>query len=322
MALIAPERRDTRSPALRARDGVGPTRETAFVQRARQLAMTAAAPVSPSHEFNRLGLTNEMTVGAVAAIGVFLWVHGAELRKPDAFVEALDPASVQTVLAMGGEGARCQMQGISWYFGMAAKPTDCDLDGMLAPHRGKEGLLGKLAESMAGQTKGLWALPNGSFRSIGPPNVRLREVQNARCFQTETYSVGDRGLHSVTEQPREGDTVSLPRYLGFTDTAARRVGAASSAERDAALVDFFKSRKLFGEVIHRFFGDPGLQVAAARYAGPEHQAAIALLRERLAAPGFASALSPLERAEIELLAANPLDFVSCTARRGSTQAPG
>jgi Zn-dependent protease with chaperone function len=322
MALIAPERRDTRSPALRARDGVGPTRETAFVQRARQLAMTAAAPVSPSHEFNLLGLTNEMTVGAVAAIGVFLWVHGAELGKPDAFVEALDPASVQTLFAMGGEGARCQMQGIGSLIGVASKPTDCDLDGMLAPHRGKEGLLGKLAESMAGQTKGLWALPNGSFRSIGPPNVRLREVQNARCFQTDSYAVGDRGLHSVTEQPREGDTISLPRYLGFTDTAARRVGAASSAERDAALLDFFKSRKLFGEVIHRFFGDPGLQVAAARYAGPEHQAAIALLRERLAAPGFASALSPLERAEIELLAANPLDFVSCTARRGSTQAPG
>jgi hypothetical protein len=92
------------------------------------------------------------------------------------------------------------------------------------------------------------------------------------------------------------------------------VGEASSAERDAALLGYFKSRKSMGQVIHRFFGDPGLQVAAARYAGPEHQAAIALLRERLADPGFAPALSPLERAEIELLAAAPLDFVSCVAR--------
>jgi hypothetical protein len=71
-----------------------------------------------------------------------------------------------------------------------------------------------------------------------------------------------------------------------------------------------------GEVIHHFFGDPGLQVAAARYAGPAHQAAIALLRERLAVPGFASPLSPLERAEIELLATAPQDFISCVARRG------
>ena len=35
-------------------------------------------------------------------------------------------------------------------------------------------------------------------------------------------------------------------------------------------------------------------------------------------PGFASGLSPLERAEMELLAAAPLDFVSCTARRGQS----
>ena len=73
-------------------------------------------------------------------------------------------------------------------------------------------------------------------------------------------------------------------------------------------------------VIDRFFGDPGLQVAAARYAGPEHQAAIALLRERLTDPGFASSLRPLERAELELLAANPLDFVSCVARRAQKKA--
>jgi hypothetical protein len=95
----------------------------------------------------------------------------------------------------------------------------------------------------------------------------------------------------VTEQPKQGETISLPRYLGFVDGAARRVGEVSSAERDAALVDYFKSRKLMGQAIHRFFGDPGLQVAAARYAAPEHQTAIALLRERLTVPGFASSLS-------------------------------
>ena len=39
------------------------------------------------------------------------------------------------------------------------------------------------------------------------------------------------------------------------------------------------------------------------------------LRGRLADPGFAPKLKPLERAELELLAAAPLDFVSCTARR-------
>ena len=97
------------------------------------------------------------------------------------------------------------------------------------------------------------------------------------------------------------------------------MGEASSAERDTALLDYFKSRKAMGQVIHRFFGDPGLQVAAARYAGPEHQTAIALLRERLTDPNFASSLSPLERAELDLLAAAPLDFVSCVARGGAKE---
>jgi hypothetical protein len=175
---------------------------------------------------------------------------------------------------------------------------------------------------MAGQTKGLYTWSDGSFRSYAPPLAQLTEIRNARCFQTDNYSVGDRGLHAVTEQPSEHDSVSLPRYLAMTDAAARRVAGASAAERDAALLDFFKSRKTFGQVIHRFFGDPGLQVAAAHYAGPEHQTAIARLRERLTDPGFASTLDPRERAELDLLAAAPLDFISCTARRGRAQASG
>jgi hypothetical protein len=119
----------------------------------------------------------------------------------------------------------------------------------------------------------------------------------------------------VTEEPR--DDISLARYLGYNDAAARNVTeAATPADRDLRLVDYFNVRKLMGETIHRFFGDPGLKVEAAQYAAPEHQAAIALLRERITDPGFASGLSPLERAELELLIAAPMDFVTCTARRG------
>src|SRR5262249_22219521 len=149
------------------------------------------------------------------------------------------------------------------------------------------------------------------------PDDKLAEVQRLRCFQTDRYSVGDRGLHAVTEQPKHRDDISLPRYLGYMDEAARNVAeAATAADRDLRLIDYFKVRKLMGEVIHRFFGDPGLQVAAPRYSDPEHQAVITLLGMRLTDPGFASTLSPLERAELELLASAPLDFVSCTARRG------
>jgi hypothetical protein len=196
---------------------------------------------------------------------------------------------------------------------------------MLAPLRGKDDVFGKLANAMpevgVEDSSGVTTRADGTFSNVPRPEAKLAEVLRARCFQTRPYSVGDAGLHSVTEEPR-GD-ISLPRYLGYNDAAARNVvEAATSADRDLRLIDYFKVRKLMGEVIHRFFGDPGLQVATPRHAGPEHQTAIALLRQRLTDPGFASALSPLERAELDLLVAAPQDFVSCTARRAMGQNKG
>jgi hypothetical protein len=190
---------------------------------------------------------------------------------------------------------------------------------MLADYRGKGGLFGKLADAVPEGTSssGFTTPLNGPFRSIGPPDAQLVEVQRARCFQTGRYSVGDRGLHSVTEQA--ADDVSLPHYFGAAQDAARRVMEVSAAKRDTALLDYFVVRKTMGWAIHRFFGDPGLEVAATRFATPDHQAAIELLRQRLADPRFASALNPLSRAEIEVLVAAPQDFVSCTARRAREQ---
>jgi Zn-dependent protease with chaperone function len=320
MALIAPARRDTWPVALR---GFGrrpaPALETAFLRSARQGATAALARVS-SGEFNRLGLTSEMSLGAIAAVGVFLWVHSADLRNPAALVKTLDPAPMRTLLALGGEQARCQRQGIGQLIGQSAKPVDCsDFYKMLAAHSNDAGLIGQIAKSMTEAPEGMYVTSPGTFTSVAPPLVRLAEIQRGRCFYTDHYAVGDRGLHAVTEQPRHRDDISLPGYLAHSDAAARSVAEASPADRDPRLLDYFKVRKTMGAVIHRFFGDPGLQLEAARYAAPEHQAAIALLRGRLADPGFAAALSPLERAELDVLAATPHDFISCTARRAQGQ---
>jgi hypothetical protein len=258
-----------------------------------------------------------MSVGAVLAVGVFLWVHSADLRNPAALAAAFDPAPTRTLFALGAANANCMRQGLGEFVGLTKTPAECrDLEKMLREHMNDAGPIGQIAKSMTEPGPGLYRGPGGTFTSVPPRDVRLARVRAQRCFETEGYSVGDRGLHSVTEQPREHDHISLPRYLAYGDQAARRVADAPSGERDAALVEYFKSRKTVYEVMHRFFGDPGLQVAAARQAAPQHQAAIALLRTRLADPGFAPALDPIERAEIEFLAADPQDFVSCVKRRG------
>jgi Zn-dependent protease with chaperone function len=325
MALIAPAGRDTRPPGLSTGEGFGrrvpPALEAAFSRLARQDAGAALARVS-SGEYNRLGLTPELTLGAVAAIGLFLWVHSADLGRPSALVKAFDPAPMRTYFAMAREGLRCELQGFGSVAGLAAAPQACDLNAMLVDYRGKGGIFGKLADALpeVGQSSsGVTTRADGTFSNRRLPDLQLAEVQRARCFQTGRYSVFDDGFRTVTEEPRHAEDVSLRRYLASSDAAARSVMEAIPAERDRRLIDYFKARKAYGEMIHRFFGDPGLQVAAPRYAGPEHQAAIALLRQRLTDPGFASALSPLERAEIDVLAAAPQDFVSCIARR--TQEP-
>ena len=313
---------------LSAREGFGRRTgplDAAFLRSARQGANAALARVSSGQGYNRFGLTPELTVGAVAAIGVFLWAHSADLGKPAALVKALDPGSVGSFFGMAKEQERCMLQGFSWYFGFSAKPQGCDPDSMLAAHRGEGGTFGKLADAMpevGTNSNGIITQQDGTFRSAAPPLVQLVEIRDSRCFQTERYAVGDRGLHSVTEQPKQGDTISLPHYLASSDAAAQRVVEATSALRDARLLDYFKVRKTTGWVIHRFFGDPGLQEAAVRYGYYVHQTAIAMLRQRLSDPGFASALGPLERAELEVLAAAPQDFISCTARRAQGQSAG
>lgn len=319
MALIAPARRDTRPAELRAGDGFG--RRPPSIRTARQGFAIALSPASFDADFNRLGLTREMTVGAIAAVGAFLWVHGSDIAKPAALVRALDPAPMRTFFAMGGQGMRCQLQGVGRLAGLGGAPAGCDeasIDKMLSAHRGESNILGIMAAGPARtrETGGPASQWNGTFGNVPAPAAQLAEVQRGGCFQTERYSVGDRGLHTVTEVARDANSISLPRYLALNATAARLVSEAPPAARDEAIVKYFRSRKTLGAVIHRFYGDPGLAVATEAYASPDHQAAIAVLRERVAASDFAPTLTPLERAEIEILARTPLNFISCTARRG------
>jgi hypothetical protein len=270
--------------------------------------------------FNRLGLTPEMTLGALAALAVFGWVHRADLGRPAALGAALDPGSLRTVFASAGKGMSCQFRGIGSLINLAERPTDCGeemMSELLAHHRGRGGVHGQLAETMAHQAeRGMPRRGDGTFSNVAPASVKAAEVRSARCFQTSVYKVGDRGLHSVTEQPAAEATISLPRWLAHSNAVAERVVDASPALRDAALLAYLKTRKSHGEVIHRFFGVPGLTVARTHYDTTSHRAAVTILRERLIDPGFGSGLSPLERAELDLLAADPLEFVSCTARRG------
>lgn len=173
MALIAPARRDSRPAERRAADGFGrrsaPGHQADYLRTARQSANAGLARVPSGSEVNRLGLTREMSMGAVAAVGVFLWMHGADLRDPAALAKAFDPAPVRTLFALGREQAQCQMQGIGGLIGRSAKPVDCSgLFNMLAAHSGDDNVIGKIAKSMTVAPKGLYFPSTGTFTSISP----------------------------------------------------------------------------------------------------------------------------------------------------------
>jgi Zn-dependent protease with chaperone function len=311
LALVAPARRDSRPDSLKAGGGSG--------LRVPRLVPAGAYPAAPEGDvLNRFGLTWESSLGVLAAVALFVWMHGVAVLQPRAMAEAFDPRPLRAVFDLAGKGASCQVRGLlALAGGLPRMPADCSEAAIyreLAPYANGGGILGRLAQNH-GSTKGLDGWQDGTFRSNPPPAVAAERVHAERCFHTKGYSVGDRGLHSIHERPKEGESISLMRWLAHGEEVARRVTTSDGAGRDGALVDYFKLRKAHGETVHRFFGDPGLEVARTTFSKPEHEGAIALLGERLTDPAFAARFNPVELAEITLLATSPQDFVTCTARK-------
>jgi Zn-dependent protease with chaperone function len=196
MALIAPARRDTRLPKMNTRTPQMSTREVfgrraapgpeaALLPRTRQGSSATLVSVS-SGEFNRLGLTPELTVGAVAAIAAFLWTHSADLRNPSALARALDPAPLRTFFDMAKEQERCLLQGIGWYFGFSEKPTGCEPNSMLATQRGKDHIFGKVADAIpeVGQdSSGITTRADGTFSNVARPDCG-RSKKSPTCDQS------------------------------------------------------------------------------------------------------------------------------------------
>ena len=319
MALNAPARRDTRPAALRASSGFGrrPASDPAIPVESQGGAMSALTRVSGGDDYNRLGLTRELTIGAALAAMLFIGIHRAE---PSEMVAALDPVPTGVFFDMASKALSCQWQGIGWLVGVAEEPTGCGNDFMeriIAKHGGVNRIVGwpgfkSVQETMISKAS------EDTFRSGRSPAEQLTETRGDHCFQTDRYSVGDRGLHSIHETSGPQSEISFPRYLAFTDAAAERVLAASPAQRDAALLSYFRQRKVLGEVIHRFFGKEGLAAANSHFVEAPNQDAVKILRARSSDPGFTSNLNAMERAELELLVANPTDFVSCVARHEKT----
>ena len=191
-------------------------------------------------------------MGAVAAIGVFLWAHSADLGKPSALAAAFDPAPMRTYFAMGGEGLRCQVQGHR-LDGRAGGEAD----------RLRPASTTRCSPPIAAKTisSASWPMPCRRWvqNSSGITTRRGRNLQQrraagcqagrgpARALLPDRPLLGGRPRPPLGDGAAEADDISLPRYLAYNDAAARSVTeAATPADRDRRLLDYFNVRKLIG----------------------------------------------------------------------------
>jgi hypothetical protein len=148
----------------------------------------------------------------------------------------------------------------------------------------------------------------------------------ARCFATERYRVGDRGLRRLrTPDPalvqaflsgREAGSseVVLERYLAMKERSVRSVTGTQGADVDEELLAYVRVRKSLLWVVHRFFDDAGLRIMQEAYDSPADGAVLAQLRERLHEGAPALRAEPKLAKEAALLILAPQDFVPCVAR--------
>jgi hypothetical protein len=155
---------------------------------------------------------------------------------------------------------------------------------------------------------------------------------DARCFSTKFYGVGDRGLHRVhapdptlVEAHTRGDVagsseITLERYLGLKQRSVRAATDARGAELDGALLEYARSRKVLLEVLHRFYGEPGLRLLQEAYDTPQDRAVLATLAGRIGDAAQPLAADARTVAEMQLLVSEPTAFVPCVARARMTGA--
>ncbi|CAA9309184.1 MAG: Heat shock protein HtpX / FIG017973: domain of unknown function [uncultured Microvirga sp.] len=188
--------------------------------------------------------------------------------------------------------------------------TRPDLPQAARPAGGGSGTIGGLAEPLK---------LRGTF-GTEPQRIAALDPQEARCFATDRYRVGDRGLYALDGSPvgkggHAPPDIAMGRYLGAKADAVRRVATAADDALGPALLAYVENRQLMLKVAHRFFGEPGLRTMQDSYASPADRTVLDLLRQKLAAGDPTLHADPATVARIKLLLAAPAEFAPCQARR-------
>ena len=303
MALISPSRRDTRQTDVRGKT---------FGRRAAEpLAQEASAPAGRfdvGDGRNWLGLSRIATLGAAVGLVAFVSWRGAQLRDPRLVLAELDPRPATAVGVVASRNAVCGL-------GQLTGRKMCapgEMDRLTKRYADQPGMLGRMFAAMASEADLRDRSYDGVLRDSAPSDTIVAEEKTRRCFVTDSYVVGQFGLHPVVPGELDDDKFAIDRWLASGDIRAQAVVQAAD-HPDAALAAYLAERKERLRMVHAYFGPPGLTYGLSHFAGGDHPAALAVLRRRLQDQSYVAALPPVARAEMQLLAEAPEAFIPCRA---------
>jgi Zn-dependent protease with chaperone function len=320
MALIAPQRRDTRSVSS---TGFGRRDSSPSVE----LDAAIAASVGPTDRslftlFRRVAADSPNSIfgfpkviNYVLALWVALFVgfnHQA-IANPASYAAYFDPrhAAALTKMVEGQNACADAERAAVWGMitGDEADMSACDK--LITP-----GLIADEARA------GSYHLGGGRFSNVPPEALKLAQVERERCFITARYRPGgNRSDNRVMSLKETMTNVSFDGFMRTVTGSAFVVQIGEAGARDGQLHDYVETRTSILQAIHLFYGDQGLAHAQAAFAEPDHRAVVAEIGDRLTDPTYRNGLSPLDLAHHRLLVAEPAGFVPCVAKIGQAFAP-
>jgi hypothetical protein len=141
---------------------------------------------------------------------------------------------------------------------------------------------------------------------------RTAIVASAQCYVPEHSGLRAAPVRSIDDESQGFyDGISIKHYMRTAEASIRPLTGLSAAARDKALIDYVAFRTITQTAAQHYYGAPGLARIQQVYAGPQNDAMLAALRERMSDTAFRAQLDPVQIANIGLLTRDPQRFVPC-----------
>lgn len=155
MALIAPARRDTRPDELRGIGGSAPHAFGLFNESRSHRPADTLRRIATGDDRNWLGLTHNMSYGAILAVLVVIGCNAKHLGRPATLLTAFDPRPFNVFMAVAAKGIACNVGAIASLAKMSDLVPKCDpreFTAFLAMQSEHAGPLGMILAEMASST--------------------------------------------------------------------------------------------------------------------------------------------------------------------------